>query len=448
MKKFFTNLKAKRLMVSASLIAVFSLPASAGETWYAYHAQVEAYPTGAGQVYISTESGVPESERQYSERQTKEIVSKYGTLYVYPKANEGWQCIGVTTDELNENEEWVYVESLSSIVYPDQEYITVNMPNGIHTKTIDPVTGTEQDDDSATTATLMPLDPNNSFKTIFTHVAVDEFDDQDALGSTTISKLANDIGDKVTLTATPNDERCHFVKWTLDGKDVSTEASIDVDVTGVATYLAHFTADSAEVLHFAEEGEYKMWYSPDTRISIPSNVNYFFLYADSVQKEGDEIVAKPSPYRYSVSPGTPTILYGKGDAQIVKTPASPYGLGDNLFAYSGADGVKIDTLDVEKKYYTFDTNAVVFNQVSGTIAPNTVYVGIPDSVFTNAGKEVPATIPLKNLSSIATGIAAPVAKPVAIRKGIYTIDGRRVDAMEQKGVYIYDGKKVLYRKGK
>ena len=110
--------------------------------------------------------------------------------------------------------------------------------------------------------------------------------------------------------------------------------------------------------------------------------------------------------------------------------------------------MKIDTLDVEKKYYTFDTNAVVFNQVSGTIAPNTVYVGIPDSVFTNAGKEVPATIPLKNLSSIATGIAAPVAKPVAIRKGIYTIDGRRVDAMEQKGVYIYDGKKVLYRKGK
>ena len=180
MKKFFINLKAKRLMVSASLIAVFSLPASASETWYAYHAQVEAYPTGAGQVYISTESGVPESERQYSERQTKEIVAKYGTLYVYPKANEGWQCIGVTTDELNENEEWVYVESLSSIVYPDQEYITVNMPNGIHTKTIDPVTGTEQDADSATTATLMPLDPNNSFKTIFTHVAVDEFDDQDA----------------------------------------------------------------------------------------------------------------------------------------------------------------------------------------------------------------------------------------------------------------------------
>ena len=91
MKKFFINLNAKRLMVSASLIAVFSLPASASETWYAYHAQVEAYPTGAGQVYISTEFGVPESERQYSERQTKEIVSKYGTLYVYPKANEGWQ---------------------------------------------------------------------------------------------------------------------------------------------------------------------------------------------------------------------------------------------------------------------------------------------------------------------------------------------------------------------
>ena len=145
MKKFFINLNAKRLMVSASLIAVFSLPASASETWYAYHAQVEAYPTGAGQVYISTEFGVPESERQYSERQTKEIVSKYGTLYVYPKANEGWQCIGVTTDELNENEEWVYVDSLSSIVYPNQEYITVSMPNGIYTKIIDPVTGEEQD---------------------------------------------------------------------------------------------------------------------------------------------------------------------------------------------------------------------------------------------------------------------------------------------------------------
>ena len=69
-------------------------------------------------------------------------------------------------------------------------------------------------------------------------------------------------------------------------------------------------------------------------------------------------------------------------------------------------------------------------------------------MFTNAGKEVPATIPLKNLSSIAAGIATPVAKPVAIRKGIYTIDGRRVNAMEQKGIYIYDGKKVLYRKDK
>ncbi len=451
MKKFFTKLSVQRLTALASLLFVFSLSGMASDTWYANYAQVEAYPTGAGKVYIAKSNNVPQEERTYEDRQTIEIVSMTKSLYVYPQPAEGWQCIGVSFDEQDENEEWNYVEEIQSKYYTTQDYIYVTMPDGAHTKTINPLTGEEEDADSITTAGLMPLDPNCSFKAVFTHATVAPYDDQGDLGDVKISKLANNIGDKVTLTATPKDERCHFVKWTLNGNDVSTESSIEVEVKGLDNYMGHFTADSAEVLHFAPEGEYKIWYSPDTYISIPSNVEYYMLIPDSIKLDGDGFVANLDNYRYSVSAGTPTILYGKGDAQVVKTIRDPYHSQNDIFAFAGENGVKIDTLDSEKKYYVFDLNALKFNKADEMISANSLYIGVPDTVFSNAGKDAPAVITLSNSSEmVSSGIAAPsVVKPIASsKKGVYTIDGRRVEALEQEGIYIFDGKKVLYRKRK
>ena len=443
MKRIFTSPSSQRLIFSALLTLGCTLTASAYDTFFAVNAHVDAYPTGAGKIYVSTKVDVPEAERTYADSQDLEFVEKSTYAYAYVKPAEGWQCIGGVSDTLDTNGNWVFVDSIAHNYYSDYGgYVSVSM-NGDSFKD-----EAGNDVDSLTTWANMPLDPNNQVHIIFTRVAADEYDNHDYLGTASISKLANDIGDKVTLTATPKDERCHFVKWTLDGKDVSTEPVIDVNVTGKATYLAHFTCDSAEVIHFAEEGEYKYYYSPDTYITIPSNVTYFELISDSVQSTANGYVAKANNYKYGIYAGTPTMLYGKGDAQIVKTPASPSNNSNNLFRWSGESGVSIDTLDVEATYYTFDLATAVFNKAEGTIAPSQPYIAVPDSVFEKAGTEKATTIYLMNSSDLATAIEA-VSTGVsqkAARRGIYDLQGRRLDAINREGIYVFDGKKVIYRK--
>ncbi|MCH5302786.1 MAG: hypothetical protein J1E77_08090, partial [Prevotella sp.] len=136
------------------------------------------------------------------------------------------------------------------------------------------------------------------------------------------------------------------------------------------------------------------------------------------------------------------------DAQIVKTPTTDAG-STSLLLWSGAEGTKLDTLDVASHYYTFDLESAVFTLANTEIPANQTFLGVPDSVFTNAGTGVPETILFNNSSSIATAIEnvqAPALKQAAAKQGIYDLQGRRVDAINREGIYIFDGKKVIYRK--
>lgn len=443
MKKISTFFKKQRMLLSLLAVA-FAANANASSNWYACNVQVDAYPTGAGEVYITEDYNDVPDDNAYSDSQTLEFVKQITqSFYAFAKPAEGWQVIGAVKDTLDANGDWVELDELTNLKYDDQDYLSLSASDAPYFTDAmgNPV-------DSITTANNMPLDPTDRFRVIFTHVAVDEYDNQDALGTASISKLANDLGDKVTLTATPADERCHFVKWTLDGKDVSTEPTIEVEVTGIANYYAHFTADSAEVMHFAEEGEYKFWYSDEYRISLPSNMVYLLPPVDSVYTDGSDYKVGSVGYGYSIYRNTPTILYGKGDAQIVKTPTTDAGSTSLLF-WSGAEGTKIDTLDVASHYYTFDLESAVFTLANTEIPANQTFLGVPDSVFTNAGTGVPETILFNNSSSIATAIEnvqAPALKQAAAKQGIYDLQGRRVDAINREGIYIFDGKKVIYRK--
>ena len=445
MKKISTFFKKQRMLLSLLAVAFAANANAASSYWYACNVQVDAYPTGAGEVYITEDYNDVPDDNAYSESKTLEFVKlSFQSFYAFAKPAEGWQVIGAVKDTLDANGDWAELDELTHLKYADQDYLSLSASDAPYftDATGNPV-------DSITTANNMPLDPTDRFRVIFTHVAVDEYDNQDALGTASISKLANDLGDKVTLTATPKDERCHFVKWTLDGKDVSTEPSIEVEVTGIANYYAHFTADSAEVLHFAEEGEYKFWCDDKYNISVPSNMVYMLPDVDSVYVDdsGDYKVGSVG-YGYSIYCNTPTILYGKGDVQIVKTP-STYSGSTSLLLWSGAEGTKLDTLDVTNRYYTFDLESAVFTLANTEIPANQTFLGVPDSVFTNAGTGVPETILFNNSSNIATAIEnvqAPALKQAAAKQGIYDLQGRRVDAINREGIYIFDGKKVIYRK--
>lgn len=79
-----------------------------------------------------------------------------------------------------------------------------------------------------------------------------------------------DEGDGVTLTATPN-EGYTFTNWTLNGEEVSTEASIDITVYEDAEYIANFESTSTEL---------------DWTIVDPNNGNYNATLTAIVQING------------------------------------------------------------------------------------------------------------------------------------------------------------------
>lgn len=455
MKKIFTSLSSHRLVLAATLACASVLNAVAGgEDWYAYNVQVEAYPTGAGVVYATEETVEDESTIEYAASQNLEITTQAVTINGYAQAAEGWQFIGFAKDYLDENEEWVHDDVVT--VAPDDwaSFCLLTLDNGVGSKHFDEEAQAEVSDDSLTVAGLMPLDPNNYFRALFTHVAADVNPDQRAMGIVTIDKLVNDIGDQVTLTAIPASEFNSFKNWTLDGEVVSAEAELKVTVSGVANYVANFTDSRTITLHFPEEGGYIEWYQPyDFALNYQATSYQPYIYDGTsnnllaISDNGATLTAITSGY--AVSGKSAAILYGQGDVELSPSSADeadePF--MNTLFKWSGESGVALSDLSQENdKYYTFDAQNAVFTLITeGSIEANRLYMQLPDSMVA-VGAAQPQTIYLDNSDIIADGIAAPAAKATQAPAGIFDLKGRRIDAIREDGIYIFDGKKVLYRK--
>ena len=466
MKKVFTTKSNKRLFLGFALVMCSTLNVLAGgDDWYAFKVQAEAYPTGAGLVYVDTVA-VAEEDIQWAAATDREFTTRSTVAYGYAKANEGWQLLGFAKDTFDEENNLVRTYAVTDKI-GDSGYATLTLDNGETSKHWDDATGSEVTDDSITVAAKMPLDPNNSFRALFTHVAAQVNKRQTAMGTVTIDKLVNDIGDKVTLTATPNNEFCQFVNWTLDGQVVSTDPTIVVDVTGIANYEASFSDSRTVTLQFPEAGGYQVFYSNydfELQEQIDSYSPYLYYtmtneneMADSVNAEGRRVSHLTGiSSNYYLSGKKPAILYGSGEVSI--SPASgeeaqsDESYSCSLFRWSGEQGVQVDTLptfdpesDLTFIYYTFDINKLQFNRITtGTIAPNSLYMRIFGNMV-GAGLEAPEVIYFnEDVETEATGIS-----PVKVRRqqgqGFYTLGGRLQKTPSRSGIYVADGQKIVVR---
>lgn len=442
------NLTFKRVLALLVVAVSFVLNAKAGSTWYAYYAQLNAYPTGAGQVYLSPDYDLdPAAITDWKDVDEKEFVALSGDINGYAKPAAGWILAGFSEATFDENgENPTFSEEI--VVRGNPGALTV--PSTV----TDDAAGTGESD-STTVSGMMPLDPNGVFYAIFTHVVAEVAAGQDLLGEVEISKVSNNIGDQVTLTATPGSDypNTKFEKWTLGGQTVSTSATLQVTVQDTARYVAHFTSDAAETIDFGE-GKYMMLYPGDnTNISIPSNVQTLTFVADSMHLasvDGKNTYAQPLVAGYNIMAGDPVIVYGEGEATLVREETDEAYPNEASLNHWAAEATPVASLPVGYAYYTFDTASATLHlqEAGATIAAGQVYVAVPDTCYKSLAS-APAIIYLSPEAAVTNGIGGVAAAPTAAKaatKGIYTLDGRRVEAMRESGVYVFDGRKVVYRK--
>ena len=458
MRKLLTS--SKRLVLSTALVLTSALTAMAGgDNWYAYHIQADAYPTGAGLVYVDSTMVEDESAIVYAETVAREftMMGDAPFIYGYGQAAEGWQLLGFVKGVIDENGQVTYPEDdlyEASDFFPAMISLSPELGDGVGSKHYDEASGMEVSDDSLTVAALMPLDPSVYFRGLFTHVAVSVADAQSSMGDVTIDKLCNDIGEQVTLTATPANEFCSFVSWTLDGEVVSTEPMLTVEVMGIANYVANFSDSRSVTLTFPEDGGFVKWYN-----HYDYDLNYLAeAYAPAIYDGFDnELVDKVGANfltvitsSYGVAGKTPAILYGMGTVTI--SPSSGEEASDNdtnmLFKWSGDTDINVAELDqTNDKYYTFDAATGAFSRINeGVIRANDVYMQLPDSLIAE-GLTAPETIYIsEDVYNVATAISTAKMPRQTAAGQVYDLQGRRLDAINREGIYIFDGKKVIYRR--
>lgn len=453
MKNFTHLFRTLLFLVIATATAT---TASAGTTWYAYNNRIIAYPTGAGQVYASEDYNLSDENIEWQDSLDVEQVAAFSNLYGYAKPANGWLFAGFTYGTTNEDGTYAYDGTFSysgGIQNPGflslSSSVTDN-PSG------------EGESDSTRVAGMMPLDPNNVVYANFTHVLAEYYPGQSSLGTISVTPFANNIGDQVTLSAVPDAEtnpNCKFGGWMLDGKIVSTDADYTITVTDTARYQAYFTADNATDVDFGDGKAVPMYSGDSTDITIPTGFSVLLAYSDSVKAGADRTTMPFFQASYNLSAQMPGIVIGKGKGTFVSSKNEyPYASDNNIGRWTYVD-VNVDTLDTDHSYYTFDVSTSTLNlQPAGTVLPaQSFYVALPDSTW-DGSKTVkgdddvtlsaaPQVIYTSDEAATITAIkAVQTTGKRESAKGIYTLDGKRLKALDHEGIFIVDGKKVIYRK--
>ncbi len=425
MKKLFT------LLVGMCLASV----SFAASDYYANYVQLNAYPEGLGKVYVSLKEETP-ADDQWEDVAELSYVSMYENFYLHAQPVAGYQFAGFSEATFDETETPVFNEFVISLENPFQGDITKTTAMG---------------KDEAEAEANMPLDPNRVYYALFTCVKAIHCHNHDSLGTVAVDKMCNEVGDEITLTATPDlefDPTCKFDYWIKESTgEKITDNPLKLTVEGVETYKAHFSAEKALVWNFAEEGEFKMWYSESHLVGnkLPDNVWAVSVdVIDSLDTSGKRVChTKMSiPTHYINYTYTPYIFYGEGEATIVLNgDTNPSIYDGNTFAMAQED-ILVDTLTVSSKYYTVDIDAKKFEAIpAGTvISKGTPYARFSADNFL-ADMETPAVI-YWNLEAIPSDIATPEFKEAVKNGKIYNINGMQVTSVG-KGIYIMNGKKFI-----
>ena len=173
MKKFYSFVLFALLSVSAF--------AETDDAYYWFYDKVVADPTGKGKVYIS-DGPLEDGEFECQDDMEFQYVN-YGLntlpVWTYEEPAEGYQFVGWFTKPSTE-------ASMAD---------KVSDGNGLSITT---TVSSESND-----VEYYPFEPEATYYGVFGKVKIQAASAMDKLGALSISKLANDAGDEITITATP-----------------------------------------------------------------------------------------------------------------------------------------------------------------------------------------------------------------------------------------------------
>lgn len=464
MRKNSTFLKSASIKLGALALVFFASTgiANAGETkWGDYYATLSAYPTGAGLVYAEVpESSVTESEDEMSDLFTDmktpaesvdvkfmyNDVSTYTPFYPHAVPSEGWIFAGFSKAKVVRDE----VEGEDVFVFNDSIYDTDNPSSNTY------LDAAFSDADQTIALTSFPMAPTAQFYALFTHVKPTIAIGQSPLGTVSISKVCNEIGDDVTLTATPDESKnATFDYWVnMNTQEKIAQNPLEVkNIQESAVYEAHFKSDKAITMEFPEEGGYKIVYFDKGYVMPATNVvdNTFDFWDIStnnlkVTEDSSAYYIQPGDLRNWLYPGNPHILYGKGLMTFVENDEMQKS-NSNELEWSGDNGVNVADLSLDKKYYSVNLEKKQFELLAddAVIAPKTAYFAMPVECYTAHNVEKAPSIVYWYKPETSTGIEEIQQETATVgnAKGIYSIDGKKMNAIPAKGLYIVNGKKVI-----
>ena len=464
MRKNFTFLKSASIKLGALALVFLASTgiANAGETkWGDYYATVSAYPTGAGLVYAEVpESSVTESEDEMSDLFTDmktpaesvdvkfmyNDVSTNTPFYPHAVPSEGWIFAGFSKAKVVRDE----VEGEDVFVFNESIYDTDNPSSNTY------LDAAFSDADQTIALSSFPMAPTAQFYALFTHVKPTIAIGQSPLGTVSISKVCNEIGDDVTLTATPDESKnATFDYWVnMNTQEKIAQNPLEVkNIQESAVYEAHFKSDKAITMEFPEEGGYKIVYFDKGYVMPATNVvdNTFDFWDISmnnlkVTEDSSAYYIQPGDLRNWLYPGNPHILYGKGLMTFVENDEMQKS-NSNELEWSGDNGVNVADLSLDKKYYSVNLEKKQFELLAddAVIAPKTAYFAMPVECYTAHNVEKAPSIVYWYKPETSTGIEEIQQETATVgnAKGIYSIDGKKMNAIPAKGLYIVNGKKVI-----
>ena len=459
------------------LFAVLSISAFAGfdDKYYWFYNKVEAEPTGCGKIYADIQKTMddypeaPTEDAYVNSKEIKDVILGASTgsmIYVWAQPAEGYQFVGWYQADAENPETKTFVDSNAET--------TISV-------TTEHVTDSEDVEGYG-------FAPDATYYGVFAKVKVDmesAIRDND-LASVEINKIANQVGDEVTITATPIDETTTFDYWTDSKGDKITDNPYTFTVTDIDTYTAHFSSEKILIIDFGE-GKF-IPFSNVLSATLNENITGYrveevphVIYEDGYEYTFDETknawgywdvqteyngetdtfeevsrdfieytgeipsfvpTYKITSFGFNYNANDGVILYGEGEQMIVLREdeyATPWA---GSFLVATCDGaVDIASLPAKDEddnaltYYVFD-GADFVKATSGTVEKDQCYLVLD-------AKQDPIPEKIIFASSEAVGIEeVPTGNPATPQfMGIYTIDGMQV-AAPVKGLNIIGGRKV------
>lgn len=462
MKREFTTFKSlsRQVLVLFALL-LLPLASHAGDSsWFCYYGNLQAYPSGAGKVYAEVDStcatndalGNPFSDFS-TPAESVDIEFVQNTISANGTATAGYSAIAVPNDG------WIFAGFSGSKRIGDNEFVSADSIQKYSTNATLYIPSYTSNSDSTTALSMMPLSADTVHYALFTHIAPRVAPGQDVIGTVSTSKMCNNIGDDVTLTAIPtNKKTTKFAYWINKmTKEKSTDNPLVIkNISSCAYYEAHFECDSMLTIEFPENGGYKLVYY-DKGYVIPSDSvrEQQFNYANAsygttnyLKQSSDKTTFYQEPtggYSFLYSK-EPRILYGRGTVYFVEDPEIGVdGYSYNELKWSGEKGVNIDTLTVQAKYYSIDIENRQFKKLKeGTfIEPKTAYFALPEESYTafEGVTEAPEVIYWYDPNP--TGIKeVKTSNKATSKNGIYNLKGQKLNQAPEQGLYIINGKKI------